>query len=99
MKQSDKIKQKALDIIKDELEKAGIRKYVCANGWGHSQTERDIADRIIKMAQEGLVSRKKIFKATLNAVNLGMQIRQDQLSGYGNKSGKELHKEWFDENF
>jgi len=44
-----KLKQKALDIIKEETELAGVRKYICLNQWGHSQVERNIADKILKL--------------------------------------------------
>lgn len=40
-------------------------------------------------------TKKELFKATLEALDYGMQIRQEQLNGYSEKSGKELHKEWF----
>ena len=40
---------KVLEIIKDESEKAGVRKYTCINGFGYSQFERNIADRIVKL--------------------------------------------------
>jgi len=43
------LKQKALDIIKQETELAGVRKYICLNQWGHSQVERNIADKILKL--------------------------------------------------
>lgn len=38
---------------------------------------------------------EEVFRLTLDALDLGMTIRQDQLKGYSEKSGKELHKEWF----
>ena len=41
-------------------------------------------------------SEEEVFELTLNALDLGMTIRQDQLKGYSEKSGKELHKEWFE---
>ena len=36
---------KVLEIIKDESEKADVRKYTCINGFGYSQFERNIAER------------------------------------------------------
>lgn len=49
-----------------------------------------------KWQQEKMYSEEEVHKLTLEAIDLGMRIRQDQLSGYSEKSGKELHKEWFD---
>jgi hypothetical protein len=43
-----------------------------------------------------MYSEEEVFELTLNALDLGMTIRQDQLKGYSEKSGKELHKEWFE---
>jgi len=40
---------KVLEIIKDESEKADVRKYTCINGFGYSQFERNIADRVVKL--------------------------------------------------
>ena len=40
---------KILEIIKDESEKADVRKYTCINGFGYSQFERNIAERIVKL--------------------------------------------------
>ena len=40
---------------------------------------------------------QKILKEFgLKALELGMNIRQNQLSGYSDKSGKEIYNEWFD---
>ena len=39
--------EQLLEIIKDESEKANIRKYTCANNFGYSQFERNIARRIL----------------------------------------------------
>ena len=41
--------EKGLQILKEELEKAGIRKYTCVNGFGYSQLERDIVERILSL--------------------------------------------------
>ena len=43
-------------------------------------------------------SEEELYQLTLESLNLGMRIRQDQLNGYSEKSGKELHKEWFEQN-
>ena len=40
-------------------------------------------------------TKEELFKATLEALDYGMRIRQEQLNGYSEKSGKELHKKWF----
>lgn len=40
---------KVLEIIKDESEKADVRKYTCINGFGYSQFERNIAERVVKL--------------------------------------------------
>jgi len=50
-----------------------------------------------KWQQERSYSDEEVYKLTLEAIDLGMRIRQDQLSGYSEKSGKELHKEWFEQ--
>jgi hypothetical protein len=42
-------------------------------------------------------SEEELYKLTLESLDLGMKIRQDQLNGYSEKSGKELHKEWFEQ--
>lgn len=47
-------------------------------------------------AENKKYTKKYLFQATLEALNLGMQIRQEQLQGFAGKSGKELHKEWFE---
>lgn len=41
-------------------------------------------------------SEEEVRKLTLDSLDLGMTIRQDQLRGYSEKSGKELHLEWFE---
>jgi len=43
------MENKILGIIKEESESANVRKYTCTNGWGYSQFERNIADRVIKL--------------------------------------------------
>lgn len=40
---------------------------------------------------------EEVYKLSLESLDLGMTIRQDQLNGYSEKSGKELHKEWFEQ--
>ena len=40
---------KVLEIIKDESEKTDVRKYTCINGFGYSQFERNIADKVVKL--------------------------------------------------
>lgn len=46
------MKEQILEIIKDESEKAGVRKHTCINGFGYSMFERNIADRVEKLARE-----------------------------------------------
>lgn len=41
-------------------------------------------------------SDEEVFRLTLDSLDLGMRIRQDQLSGYSKESGKELHNKWFE---
>lgn len=50
-----------------------------------------------KWQAERTYSEEELFKLTLDAVNLGMTIRQNQLSGYCLESGNKLHSEWFEE--
>jgi hypothetical protein len=50
-----------------------------------------------KWKEERSYSEEEVFRLTLDALGLGMRIRQDQLFGHTQKSGKELHEEWFDE--
>jgi len=42
-------------------------------------------------------SEEEVFQLTLDALDLGMKIRQNQLNGHSDKSGKELHSEWFEQ--
>lgn len=42
-------------------------------------------------------SKKEVEKITREVMNLGMQIRQDQLAGCATKSGEEVRKEWWQE--
>jgi hypothetical protein len=46
------LRQQALDIIKEESENAGVRQYTCINQVGHSQFERNIAERILKLKKD-----------------------------------------------
>lgn len=41
---------------------------------------------------------EEVFQLTHDILNIGMTLRQDQLSGYATKSGNEVHEEWFNEN-
>lgn len=52
---------KVLDIIKDESEKADVRKYTCINGFGYSQFERNIAERVVKLFAIPRVSKRFSF--------------------------------------
>jgi hypothetical protein len=51
----------------------------------------------VKWQQERRYSEEEVYQLTLESLDLGMRIRQDQLNGYSEKSGKELHKEWFEQ--
>lgn len=61
--------------------------------------ERGIIEGIKWQAEQenNKYNAEEVFRLTLDALDLGMTIRQDQLKGYSEKSGKELHKEWFDQ--
>lgn len=61
------------------------------------QKEREAFKRGAKWQQERSYSEEEVLKLTLDSLDLGMRIRQDQLRGYSEKSGKELHSEWFEE--
>ena len=50
-----------------------------------------------KWQADRMYSEEEVFRLTLDALDLGMRIRQDQLFGHTQKSGKELYEEWFDE--
>jgi len=50
-----------------------------------------------KWQQKRSYSEEEVEKLTLTSLDLGMAIRQDQLRGYSIKSGKELHKDWFEQ--
>ena len=43
------MEDKILEIIKEESENANVRKYTCVNGFGYSQFERNIAERVVKL--------------------------------------------------
>lgn len=43
------MEEKILEIIKEESEKANVRKFTCINGFGYSQFERNIAERVVKL--------------------------------------------------
>jgi hypothetical protein len=51
-----------LKIIKDESEKAGVRKHTCVNGWGYSQFERNIAKRVMKLLTKTTMKAKLSIK-------------------------------------
>lgn len=45
-----------------------------------------------------LYSEEEVLDMLHDIMNLGMSIRQDQLSGYCDKSGNEVLREWFKQN-
>ena len=51
------MEDKILEIIKEESENANVRKYTCVNGFGYSQFERNIADRVVKLFCQPVVRR------------------------------------------
>ncbi len=46
---SDALTEKGLAIIKEELIDAGVRQYTCVNGFGYSELERNIVERILNL--------------------------------------------------
>lgn len=42
---------------------------------------------------------KTVREIALEALELGMKIRQDQLLGNSDKSGKQIFDEWFDKHY
>lgn len=50
------MEDKVLEIIKEESENANVRKYTCINGFGYSQFERNIAERVVKLFCQPVVS-------------------------------------------
>ncbi len=55
------MEDKILEIIKEESENANVRKYTCVNGFGYSQFERNIADRVVKLFCQPVVSGSAII--------------------------------------
>lgn len=51
------MEDKILEIIKEESENANVRKYTCINGFGYSQFERNIAERVVKLFCQPVVSK------------------------------------------
>lgn len=88
--------------VKETLEEAALRFYpkVITDPYNPSEDllkeERTIFIEGAKWMQERMYSEEEVYNLTLDSLDLGMRIRQNQLSGYSQKSGKELHKEWFE---
>ena len=65
------------------------------------QSEMHEIERIVlSMQQEqdkNKYSQEEVYQLTLESLDLGMKIRQAQLNGFFEKSGKELHKQWFEQ--
>jgi len=59
--------------------------------------EVDVFVNGAKWQSDRMYSEDEVFRLTLDALDLGMRIRQDQLSGHSQESGKELHKDWFEQ--
>ena len=57
-------KDDILLIIKEESEKSDVRKFTCINGFGYSQFERNIADRILSLQRKSIWN--KFIKFILN---------------------------------
>ena len=66
-----------------------------ANRYNSEQNGTNTNKLVKKEKEVREIETKKLFDITLEAMNLGMEIRQNQLSGNSEKSGKEYHKEWF----
>jgi len=45
---------------------------------------------------ERIYTEEELFTITLEAVNIGMVLRQNQLNGFSYESGNDIHKEWFE---
>jgi hypothetical protein len=63
----------------------------------YAETRRESFIEGAKWQAEKMYSEEEVFRLTLDALDLGMIIRQEQLVGYTQKSGKELHLEWFEQ--
>ena len=88
--------------LQETLEEATERlaKIHCDVRVNPNTTEFQIQQLIGKGAKwqaKRMYSEEEVFRLTLDALDLGMRIRQDQLVGYTQKSGKELHEEWFEQ--
>jgi hypothetical protein len=59
LKEEDKLTQ-ALEIIKEECEKAGVRQYLNIVNSGYSQVERNIAQRIVDLKEERMYTREEV---------------------------------------
>lgn len=53
-------------------------------------------EKVFSIKQEKLYTEEELFIRTLEAVNVGMRLRQDQLNGWSYESGNDTHKEWFE---
>lgn len=53
------MEEKILEIIKEESENANVRKYTCINGFGYSQFERNIAERVVKLFCQPAIIKEK----------------------------------------
>tara|TARA_R110000772_G_scaffold112772_2_gene217052 strand:+ start:136 stop:759 length:624 start_codon:yes stop_codon:yes gene_type:complete len=47
--------------------------------------------------KERSYSEEELFTLTLEAVNIGMSLRQEQLNGWSDESGNDVHKVWFEQ--
>lgn len=52
--------------------------------------------RTVKEMLDCKYSKEELFTRTLEAVNIGMVLRQNQLNGFSYESGNDVHKEWFE---
>jgi len=64
------MKDKVLEIIKEESLKSNIRQYTCINGFGYSQYERDIADRVVGLCNPPKFIKKIDWNELRNQKNL-----------------------------
>jgi|694.fasta_scaffold20377_21 hypothetical protein len=71
------------------------------DGWDKNKQYRDEWIEGAKWKEEQYnkkYSEEEVFQLTLDALNLGTTVRQSQLRGYSEKSGKEVHNDWFNQN-
>ena len=76
--------------IQDELQKIHHQ-------YGTTEKANYEIQKLFDRELKSKYSDEEVFRLTLDSLDLGMRIRQDQLSGYSQESGKELHNKWFEQ--